>query len=220
LWGGSDNDALDGDSGDDELYGDSGADILFGDSGNDTLFGGSDDDDLYGSSGNDSLFGDSGNDQLVGGSGRDTLIGGRGNDTLIGGGSDTDVESSATGFDGSIDRLVFTEELGGFGNDVIRGFEQGVDRIEFDFTVLRSVPNSSQPSVPNYVANALALDTSGDGWISESDDYVESVGSGIRINLNSSVFTTPNTQNQGGLGSITIENVTRLSIANDFIFSA
>lgn len=69
---------------------------------------------LHGERGNDLLLGGAGNDTLSGGAGNDTLIGGAGNEWLVG--------------DAGMDHFVFRA---GFGRDVIAGFEQGMDRIDF-----------------------------------------------------------------------------------------
>lgn len=72
-----------------------------------------------GGRGHDELEGGAGNDRLYGGAGRDTLEGGAGDDTLVGGrGAD-----------------VFEFDFGD-GQDVVRDFEDGLDRIDvtdFDF---------------------------------------------------------------------------------------
>jgi len=76
------------------------------------------DDLITGDEFSNQLKGNNGDDVLVGGAGDDTLDGGSGNDTLDGGaGSDT---------------FNYTK---GDGNDIILGFEEGVDEIRFfDFT--------------------------------------------------------------------------------------
>jgi VCBS repeat-containing protein len=64
--------------------------IIFGGNDEDALNGDVQDDHLYGGAGNDTLSGGQGNDWLEGGMGADTLEGGKGDDTLIGGqGDDT-----------------------------------------------------------------------------------------------------------------------------------
>jgi CubicO group peptidase (beta-lactamase class C family) len=83
LFGGRQDDVLNGGAGNDHLFGDRGNDRLVGGSGDDYLSGGAGDDRLKGSAGKDQLFGDSGNDYLDGGAGFDILRGGNGNDTLI-----------------------------------------------------------------------------------------------------------------------------------------
>ncbi|MFZ5968587.1 MAG: calcium-binding protein, partial [Bacillota bacterium] len=90
LEGGAGDDSLYGGIGDDSLYGDDGHDILDGGGagynylegglGNDRLYGGIDDDELYGDDGDDVLEGGAGDDYLEGGSGNDYLSGGIGND--------------------------------------------------------------------------------------------------------------------------------------------
>jgi Ca2+-binding RTX toxin-like protein len=91
------------------------ADLAFyGGDGADTFAGAGGDDFLFGGRGDDRLAGGGGDDQLHGGRGADRLEGGRGNDFLAGG-------------EGA-DRYVFNR---GDGDDVIRAFEHGQDRIVF-----------------------------------------------------------------------------------------
>lgn len=96
--------------------------------GADTLLLSREGDVANGFGGNDRINGRGGDDRLSGGAGVDTLIGGAGNDTLSGGaGNDT---------------FVFT---GASGQDVIRDFRDGQDRIALraadgfdDLTITRS----------------------------------------------------------------------------------
>jgi len=111
LNGTDENELIHGQGVDDVINGFGGIDLLYGGDGNDQLFGGN---------GNDILFGGEGNDSLEGGAGVDRLVGGNGNDFLFGGsGSDS---------------FIFNQR--DFGSDVISDFEQGVDRIEIDRSVL------------------------------------------------------------------------------------
>ena len=139
------HDYLMGWDGDDRLYAGGGNDIVEGGDGNDTISGGSGDDWLYGDgqyessfatgddfihggSGNDYLFGAGGDDELNGGQDNDVLEGGTGNDVLIGGSGadqfifDVDAETSASTGPG----LYATK-------DIIRDFEDGVDKVFYDF---------------------------------------------------------------------------------------
>lgn len=93
-------------AGNDVLRGAAGADMLYGDSGNDTLEGGS---------GSDALFGGTGADRVVGGTENDVLNGGVGNDVLIGG--------------AGADKFVFATN---YGQDVIKDFQNGIDRIQIN----------------------------------------------------------------------------------------
>ena len=139
LMGGVGRDRLRGDGGNDRLYGEQSADRLFGNSGkdilkgnqgNDRLRGGNGDDRLFGGQGNDRLWGESGDDLLNGGTGNDILNGGDGNDTLVGGqGADTFVVAIASG------------------QDIIRDFELGVDRIGLQGTL--SIGEISLDQTPN-----------------------------------------------------------------------
>ncbi len=102
----------------DRAYGATGNDTLFGNRGADALSGNNGNDWLYGGDGNDTLSGQSNNDRLFGGTGNDSLDGGTGNDVLTGG--------------AGADAFVFTSNDG---NDVIRDFQDDVDRI--DINILR-----------------------------------------------------------------------------------
>ncbi|WP_340108609.1 M10 family metallopeptidase [Pikeienuella sp. HZG-20] len=131
LVGGVGGDVLRGGGGDDLLKGGAGDDVLRGGGGDDTLKGGSGDDSFFGGMGSDRLFGNAGDDRLLGGGGDDFLHGGlmddvlvgmRGADTLFGGPGD-DTLSGGQG----PDVFVFGR---GHGDDVIRDFDHGLDKIE------------------------------------------------------------------------------------------
>ncbi|MEF8701743.1 MAG: calcium-binding protein [Candidatus Accumulibacter sp. UW26] len=83
VYGGDDNDTLDGGTGDDYVYGGDGNDVLDGGAGKDYLYGSGGNDSVFGQTGEDSLYGDDGNDTLDGGAGDDYLVGGQGADTYI-----------------------------------------------------------------------------------------------------------------------------------------
>lgn len=100
------NDDIDGNEGNDELRGGNGADVLDGDTGSDTLFGGLGRDDLDGGNGADLLIAGDGNDTLAGDNGDDRLVGGVGDD-------------------------IFKFESRD-GDDIVRDFEIGSDRVLFD----------------------------------------------------------------------------------------
>lgn len=105
-------------SGADTIDGSSRADRLLGFAGNDILNGNGGKDRLEGGAGKDRLSGGSGADLLQGGAGADVLRGGAGKDTLDGG--------------RGADHFVFTslnEAGNGFGRDLIRDFEPGIDDI-------------------------------------------------------------------------------------------
>lgn len=123
LYGQAGNDHLSGGAGRDRLFGGDGMDVLRGDAGRDVLKGHGGDDRLLGGSGRDSLNGNDGNDVMDGGAGRDVLRGGEGDDRL-GDGSGFDVLIGQAGRD------TFVMAADG-GRDVIRDFEDGLDRIDF-----------------------------------------------------------------------------------------
>lgn len=124
LEGGTANDTLIGAGGADTLLGAGGEDSLTGGGGRDRLLGGAGSDDLKGGKGRDFLRGDGGSDVLSGGRGADVLRGKAGADRLDGGsGKDTLAGGSGTDtfvFDGTAQQ----------GKDVLKDFEDGVDRIE------------------------------------------------------------------------------------------
>lgn len=95
------------------VSGTSGADVLVGGTVADTLRGYGGNDRIKGYAGADVLIGDAGADTIEGGAGRDRIQGGAGNDILIGG-ADADLYK-------------FT---GLWGADTIRGFEDGLDRLD------------------------------------------------------------------------------------------
>ncbi|MCY3755341.1 MAG: hypothetical protein OXG99_14800 [Alphaproteobacteria bacterium] len=106
LYGQGHSDYLYGGADDDKLHGGAGRDFLLGGAGNDDLYGGSDIDHLFGHGGDDWLYGGAGNDLLEGGTGDDTLYGGAGADQ-------------------------FLYVNGPFGDDVIKDFEDGTDKLDF-----------------------------------------------------------------------------------------
>lgn len=112
LLGGGGRDKIKGKEGDDELDGGGGRDRLIGGDGEDRMFGRGDDDKLKGGDGDDELYGGSGDDTLRGGEGSDLLYGEDGDDRL-------------TGNQGADDFLFDGED----GRDVVRDFDEGVDRI-------------------------------------------------------------------------------------------
>ncbi len=134
LFGLGGNDTLLGGAGDDWIEGGLGHDILDGQDGNDDisasfgsdiLRGGPGDDDLRGDGADDLIEGGPGNDRLVGGNGPDRLEGGPGNDVLFGGFAFLDG-------DGLRDEFVFKSIAnGGGGFDIIRDFDDGIDKLDF-----------------------------------------------------------------------------------------
>ena len=121
LFGEAGNDTLAGGQANDSVDGGTGSDVLRGNGGDDTLNGGDGADDLRGDTGNDLMIGGNGDDRLIGGVGNDRLLGQTGNDTLnAGAGDDTIVGGSGS------DQFVF---IGGFGNDQITDFQEGLDTL-------------------------------------------------------------------------------------------
>lgn len=139
LYGGSGNDRLIGSAFDDYfeggddfdfLSGSGGADSLFGGSGNDSVSGGMGDDALEGGFGFDRIVGDGGDDVLSGNADSDTLFGGSGDDELFGGASQDNLFGGL-----GRDTFVYTgvsDSPAAGPIDVIRDFEIGVDKIDFD----------------------------------------------------------------------------------------
>ena len=121
ILGDLENDQKFGGAGDDWLTGGAGNDVIDGGAGADTLVNvenliGSDfNDNLRGGGQNDTLYGDAGNDWLSGDNGADVLDGGAGDDILLG------------GADEAVDTFVFAA---GYGDDRVRGFEDGHDVID------------------------------------------------------------------------------------------
>ncbi len=140
LFGGAGNDGLVGGGGDDLLRGQAGADDLRGGSGDDNMSGGTGEDQLFGDAGNDTIDGQAGNDEIYGGTGDDRLRGGNLNDQLFGGAQGDlllgehglDILDGGTGNDvliGGSGSDVFVFGIG-YGSDVIRDFEDGVDQLD------------------------------------------------------------------------------------------
>jgi Ca2+-binding RTX toxin-like protein len=122
--------------------------MITGTAGNDNRTGTASADTIDGLGGNDTLSGGAGNDTIYGGGGNDTLVGGVGDDTLyadasagtpggdlINGGAGNDTIELA--LDGTRDTLVYT--VLGWGSDVVRNFEPGIDR--FDMRGVFDIPN-------------------------------------------------------------------------------
>lgn len=176
LAGRAGADTLAGGKGDDSLTGGGGSDLLIGGSGVDwavyegrtavrvslalsgpqatghgtdtlvgieALRGGAGHDQLTGDSGANRLAGGAGNDLLIGGAGRDWLSGGAGNDILIGG--------------SGADRFVFDG-----GQDRVRDFHRGEDRLLLDADLLGLSPGLSARTIVDRwgedLGSSVALD--------------------------------------------------------------
>ncbi|MCB1312990.1 MAG: hypothetical protein KDK29_14440 [Sedimentitalea sp.] len=138
VFAGRGDDLVRGGAGDDRLHGQVGFDRLHGGAGNDRLHAGRSGDPalpdagtavladrLFGGGGQDRLFGSGARDLLQGGAGRDRLKGGGGDD-LIAGGAGSDILFGGAGAD------EFRFAAGGGARDVIRDFEDGIDRIRIE----------------------------------------------------------------------------------------
>ncbi len=164
-----------------QVFGEAGNDFLFGGGGDDRIGGGEDRDFISGGSGNDAVLGDDGDDTLFGSDGEDSIEGGTGNDQLI----------------------------GGFGNDVLTGGE-GFDQFRYDLPL---VAGGNDTILDFSLGDELfiggitqaALDTSGDGILSDADDAVS-------FNLSDLVvsFDPDN--------SLTLVGITSLDLSSDVIF--
>ena len=111
FWSTDYDDVLRGNAKDNHILAKGGDDWVYGDGGDDLLRGASGDDFLYGGAGDDLIDGSNGDDLLSGGEGNDILRGGRGDDTFI----------------------YRTRE---FGEDTIRSFQRGEDKIDLRGTGL------------------------------------------------------------------------------------
>lgn len=131
LFGDTQNNHLMGGQGNDGLRGREGHDLIQGDNGNDNLLGNGGRDTLLGGNGRDTLTGHSGRDILNGGSNEDILTGGRGNDVYLGG-------------DGA-DTFVFHEDA-----DKIRDFENDIDTLLIDSTMVGNGITTGQDVVQTY----------------------------------------------------------------------
>lgn len=103
---------LTGGDGNDQRIGFPVSDLLSGGLGNDILHGGRGNDTLLGGQGNDMLYGGGDDDLLQGGAGDDVLQGDAGSDTyLFGRGDDRDLISNYDAGVGSVDTLLFGENI-------------------------------------------------------------------------------------------------------------
>ncbi|WGF88955.1 S8 family serine peptidase [Marinivivus vitaminiproducens] len=115
AYGGAGNDRIAGTAAGNLIDGRAGDDVIRGFQADDVLCGGDGDDTLKGDAGHDRLYGQDGDDTLYGGDGDDLVSGGDGNDILVGGeGAD-----------------IFEVYGDAPGDDVVRDFEAGVDRLKF-----------------------------------------------------------------------------------------
>jgi Ca2+-binding RTX toxin-like protein len=194
LNGNSANNNLFGDAGNDSLYGRDGNDILNGGAGDDLIDGGNGIDlvsykngatggvtvDLSiagpqntGSAGTDKLFdvenleGTEFADTLTGNANANKIIGLGGGDTIRGGGGNDDLSGGA-----GADNFLF-EGTATNGNDIIRGFVSGSDKLVFNsadgydpgagFTAGSSASGPGAQFVYNSANDTLSYDADGDG---------------------------------------------------------
>lgn len=158
LNGSQDSEEIAAMAGNDTVRGLGGNDTLLGQAGDDVLRGGGGDDNLKGGAGADSIFGQSGDDTLIGGGGDDLMKGGGGADRLIGGGG-VDTLHGQKGDDtlkGGAGNDLFLFKPGD-GDDVIQGFQQGRDTIEFQ----RGVSGFDALTIEQQVADVLVSYTRG-----------------------------------------------------------
>lgn len=156
LYGGAGNDKLTGGDDADLLVGGDGKDRLDGGAGNDTAFGGTGRDTLLGGDGADQLLGERDDDRLEGGAANDTLWGGTGNDLLIGGAGDDQLLGEA-----GADSLQFG--AGGFGNDTVFGWEDGLDRLVF--AAIPGVTTAANVTVAAYFGTNTLVTVAGQGTV-------------------------------------------------------
>jgi Ca2+-binding RTX toxin-like protein len=166
LFGGDGRDRLFGGRGDDNLYGDAGKDVLKGGAGFDKLYGGDKADRLYGGDGADNLLGEDGNDQLYGGGGDDFLRSGAGRDREYGGaGSDTLYDSLGNDkMYGGADADTFLFSGLGFGKDVIKDFEFGVDLLDMRLTA-NFLSGSGGLITTSETTNGVKFIVDADNWV-------------------------------------------------------
>lgn len=126
--GGSGNDVLLGNQAANDLRGTGGHDKLLGFNGKDFLKGGGGKDVIRGGTKNDTMKGDKGFDKLYGDAGRDNMKGGAGNDKMVGG-AGKDTMTGGTGAD-TFRFLKASDSKTGSNSDVIKDFNQGVDKID------------------------------------------------------------------------------------------
>lgn len=154
IFGGRADNIINGFSGNDKLFGRGGDDLIRGGNGNDVVNGGSGDDRLFGGSGDDRVIGGNGDDRLNGNRGDDLIVGGRGDDIMRGGLGD--------------DTFRFNPNRPGEGDDIIRDFELGSDKIQLSTAaVLASTPGLLGE---DGVFQASDLDDSLLWTLTESDD--------------------------------------------------
>lgn len=202
LFGGDDADKLAGGLGDDVLDGGDQADVLSGGDGKDTLYGGDGKDDLNGGAGDDWLDGGDDADVLTGRAGKDTLCGGDGKDSLDGGAGDDKL------YGGEDDDAL----TGGFGKDWLTG---GDGRDTFKFGVSDGIDTvvdfqKGQDTLDLSLTDLTFddLDTSGNGFLDDSDAYVMVSNGHTIIDLGASVGGAANHD------TVTLQNVVGLTASN------
>jgi serralysin len=170
IFGGAGNDTIGGKAGDDMIYGEEGDDSLWGDDGNDTLEGGPGNDYLRGVAGDDLLRGGAGNDHLAGGAGNDRL-GGKDGDDFVSGGEGNDElwgDAGADTLHGGLGTDFLTGGIGSdtflfdpsWGSDTIRGWENGVDRLDFSAMAVLNLHSAADLTI-SYVSGGVAISFGG-----------------------------------------------------------
>jgi Ca2+-binding RTX toxin-like protein len=132
------------------------SDLIDGDPSKNRLWGDGGDDHLFGQSGRDKLYGNEGDDHIHAGLGNDLMRGGRGGDIF-------DLRSF-------FDMSWGTNDLVNGGDDKIRDFEKGEDRIQLDYAVDDRIEGLFFGL--SFREMFESLDSNGDGVLDKRDDHV------------------------------------------------
>jgi Ca2+-binding RTX toxin-like protein len=113
MYGGSEDDSIQGNNGPDRIWAGAGNDNLDGGNGKDAMFGEDGDDFLFGGHGKDKVDGGDGDDDVRGGDNHDTLRGGHGNDDFSAQDANRELKdgSSSDHGDNDLDDLLDEHEL-------------------------------------------------------------------------------------------------------------
>lgn len=202
VHGGSGDDEVRGGAGDDTVKGGDGDDVVRGDNGDDIVRGDDGDDNVFGGRGADLVVGGRGDDMVSGGSGADFVRGGNGNDKIRGDNGDDTVEGGKGDdilFGGNgRDQFAFNPNRSDEGDDRIRDFELGVDKIVLNVgDVLAATPGLAQFIVSNGGDVAAVL-----AGLDDSEDWALGAN-----NKGEAVITHPN-------GTITLDGIPAAGISS------